>query len=770
MLNVNVKVLFFYFSQSSYHKSFHVKSTPPYIIPIYLNSTAFAADSNYYYYNSDSLKTSSYDYSDSTSSYDYYDDYYHDVYDDKKNAQTDSEKPPHECPMQCKCIFSESQEQNGHEENLIYESNDDYEHEAEESYRKKRTLNSSYDYDDYSYDYSTKSPVAPTKRKYDIYIDCSSQNLNSISYLFAYDFPLDQIISLTKITKDLLFTIEISFQHILKSLIKWFEFLIYLCKMCEYERLFKFLVPFFYPINPLIIFTMLILKKINPPLLMTKSQFKSLKNSINLSNNRFRVLRLDDGFEDLINLRILDISSNNYLRSPSPKYFLKKFRHLEKILMNNLDQINCDQALNSNKLVSIDCKWLRTILYLFKRNVSVIIDKPNRCDVNKLVNSVSLMSRCFRDLYNSYRFTETNQTLLRTDNSKFEFRIEPELNQILIEGDTLELTCKLKKINLLKKFRHRSSNFYKSQIKWFLNEQTQLMISTIYYTKDTPTQIQIVENKSKFKLDDLIESKLIITNTISGQHTGKYSCVAGLYLNEKRLNVNTSRVEIKVLTRHQLNVIEPSVQETKQKSPYCPEIITQTYKGIFKWPRTLANSKITQKCSGANSSAFAIFECKQDGQWSDFMDLSACFFESNLTKYLFGLEKGKKEIDLEEFIRQIISIQSNHNTSVKQSLNKFDVINVQKNRSEVLDSNSWKHEFMFLNDMLSKLNEFYLIQAKLANLEVYGNYFFNVLMEVLGSSIHSTQGIQSDLLSSYLAMHSISANTNRNLKNKKRYK
>lgn len=442
--------------------------------------------------------------------------------------------------------------------------------------------------------------------------------------------------------------------------------------------------------------------------------------------------------------------------------------------MNNLDQINCDQALNSNKLVSIDCKWLRTILYLFKRNISVIIDKPKSCDVNKLVNSVSLMSRCFRDLYNSYRFTESNQTLLSTDNSKFEFRIEPELNQILIEGDTLELTCKLKKINLLKKFRAKSVNFYKSQIKWFFNDQTQLMISTIYYTKDTPTQIQIIENKSKFKLDDLIESKLVISNTISGQHTGRYSCVASLHLNEKRLNLNTSQVEIKVLTRHQLNVIEPSVEETKKKSPYCPEIITQTYKGIFKWPRTLASSKITQKCVGTNASSFAIFECKQDGQWSDYMNLSTCFFESNLTKYLFGLEKSQKEINLEEFIRQIISIQSNHNSSSIQSLNKFDVLNVQKylidlmhrNQSAILNSNSWKHEFMFLNDMLSKLNEFYLIQAKLTNLQVYGNYFFNVLIQVLTSSANKAHGIQSDLLSSYLAMYSISAHTYKNLKNK----
>lgn len=177
-------------------KMYLIKYLIKHLIFIYLLGAAIAAESNYKYHNSDSLSTSSYDYTDSTNSYDYYDDYYNDLYDEQKNTNPGSRKAPYECPLQCKCVFNERQETSGQYINLNDESNDDYEHETEESFRKKRNINSSYDYDDYSYDYSTKSPSIQNKPKYDIYIDCSSQNLNSISYLFSYDFPLDQIVSL----------------------------------------------------------------------------------------------------------------------------------------------------------------------------------------------------------------------------------------------------------------------------------------------------------------------------------------------------------------------------------------------------------------------------------------------------------------------------------------------------------------------------------------------------------------------------------------------
>lgn len=165
-----------------------------YTICIYLMITYLAADSDNYY-NSDLLSTSNYDSSESTSSYDYYDDYYHDTNDAQKNTQSGSEQAPYECPLQCKCIFNQVEEQNDLDENRVDHLND-YEHEMEENFRKKRNSNVSYDYDDYLYDLSTKLPSSKTKKKYQISVDCSNQNLNSISYLFSYDFPLDQIVSL----------------------------------------------------------------------------------------------------------------------------------------------------------------------------------------------------------------------------------------------------------------------------------------------------------------------------------------------------------------------------------------------------------------------------------------------------------------------------------------------------------------------------------------------------------------------------------------------
>lgn len=164
-----------------------------YITCIYLMSPYLASDS-VNYDNSDFLSTSSYDFS--TSSYDYYDDYYHDLNDPQKNTQLDSQHTPYECPLQCKCIFKQMEEPNELDENRIYHSTNDYEHETEEIFRKKRNSNASYDYDDYLYDFSTKLPSSKKNQKYEIYIDCSKQNLNSISYLFSYDFPLDQIVSL----------------------------------------------------------------------------------------------------------------------------------------------------------------------------------------------------------------------------------------------------------------------------------------------------------------------------------------------------------------------------------------------------------------------------------------------------------------------------------------------------------------------------------------------------------------------------------------------
>jgi hypothetical protein len=226
---------------------------------------------------------------------------------------------------------------------------------------------------------------------------------------------------------------------------------------------------------------------------------------------------------------------------------LNIFFHNKRYL-NNLNQINCNTNIPKifhGQINQIDCKWYRTLIYLHKRNISVIINEPLYCDLDFLAHSPSTMSRCFNLIKNGHDGIvvagpeEAASSSAATKNissksyssgdSKFDFKIEPELNQVLIEGDTLELTCRLRKLdnsNIEKqqqfKKRVNLSPFYKSNIKWYLNDRHHLTVSTIYYNKENPTQTQIFETKNRFGGYDIIESKLVVSNTLSAQNSGKF--------------------------------------------------------------------------------------------------------------------------------------------------------------------------------------------------------------------------------------------------------
>ena len=176
------------------------------------------------------------------------------------------------------------------------------------------------------------------------------------------------------------------------------------------------------------------------------------------------------------------------------------------------------------------------MIYLHKRNISVIINEPLYCDIDFLAQSPSTMSRCFNLIKNDHDTPLVEETRIRNvsmthslnGDSRFDFKIEPELNQVLIEGDTLELTCRLRKLddsngeNQPGKKRVHLSQFYKSSIKWYMNDRHHLTASTIYYNKDSPTQIQIFETKNRFGIYEIFESKLVVSNTVSAQSSGNY--------------------------------------------------------------------------------------------------------------------------------------------------------------------------------------------------------------------------------------------------------
>ena len=244
------------------------------------------------------------------------------------------------------------------------------------------------------------------------------------------------------------------------------------------------------------------------------------------------------------------------------------------------------------------------------------------------------------------------------------------------------------------------------------------------------------------------------------------------------LTLNTTWIDIKILNKIELKNIETINKKeknvkNKKNTLYCSEIVTQTYKGVYKWPKTFASNKLTQKCA-TNSSNFVVFECESNGEWSNVIDMSQCDFKSNLTNYLYkltyplaGQENNNKHeslINLEEFIHNIVSIQStdtiSKNTNIssllqkpKTDINMYDIsfiqrfliLNLNANKSVNLQSKSWRHQFIWLNDMLSRLNEFYLRKAShVIDSKAFSSYFFDCLLSIVTNVNNLTSSISED--------------------------
>lgn len=137
---------------------------------------------------------------------DYYDQLEEEEDTSYLNEDEFDDKQPYQCPSQCKCIFNKQDLATISNNDDTNEIVDDYEENLLDDNsirfnRKKRFVsNQTVDYEDDYVDEASQSTQDlnsnSKKLKYDIYVDCSSQNLNSISYLFSDDFPLDQIVSL----------------------------------------------------------------------------------------------------------------------------------------------------------------------------------------------------------------------------------------------------------------------------------------------------------------------------------------------------------------------------------------------------------------------------------------------------------------------------------------------------------------------------------------------------------------------------------------------
>jgi hypothetical protein len=201
--------------------------------------------------------------------------------EEEESSSTEKKSTPYNCPSECKCVFNKVSDDSA----SSHSNNQDEDYQTEKSQKRRRRMVVNYvnetgstedldEENEQDADESSKSGDSGLKHrkenaKYEIHVDCSSQYLSTITNLFDYDFPFEQIIS------------------------------------------------------------------------------------FNLSSNRFKQLKLNDGFEDLKSLRELDLSNNLYLTAMSPRNFLKKFRHLQTIHLDKMSQFKCA----SKTTMKMDCKW-----------------------------------------------------------------------------------------------------------------------------------------------------------------------------------------------------------------------------------------------------------------------------------------------------------------------------------------------------------------------------------------------------------------------------
>nr|QVK45648.1 G protein-coupled receptor [Proales similis] len=377
----------------------------------------------------------------------------------------------------------------------------------------------------------------------------------------------------------------------------------------------------------------------------------------NLSFNNLSALDLPGAFEDMINLKVLDLSHNQHLRAPSPRQFLRKFYNLHEIHLNGL--IQCPL---------LDCEWYRSLLFLHKRNVSIHVDM---CSVKEaVIENVRLLVDCSEALNVSTVATPEDERLL------------PYENQILIEGDQLELVCITKG----------------AQVEWRKDGEP------------VGAWANINEHVNRQKE---VGTKLQLSN-LTVFDSGQYECVA----NE---SVPIRTFQIQVLSLDELTSIPNSTQ-----APKCPSILANTYRGLFEWKQILAGQSAFLNCT-VNPDYQAVLECLPDGEWSPLIDLKSCEFKSNLSRYISHLMDTNESIDLERLFR-LISVRQNENGIDERDLTLLQRLIIEKQNEYAL---------RWLNDIVSNLNSVTMERAQQLEPAIFSLYFFDYIIRS-GISINSS--------------------------------
>ncbi|XP_052121111.1 adhesion G protein-coupled receptor A3 [Frankliniella occidentalis] len=178
-------------------------------------------------------------------------------------------------------------------------------------------------------------------------------------------------------------------------------------------------------------------------------------------------------------------------------------------------------------------------------------------------------------------------------------KIQPKQDQIVFEGDRLQLQCHA-----------------------LLTGLDNPTISWSWGMQDPSLAFQDVHLENVNVSDNGTFQSSLIIDHLTSNHSGQWNCllVSG--------QANHSRTV--------------SVIVISQKTVYCPQTVTRSNKGTYVWPQTVVGFSAELPCEAIGFNSFhkhsAFYECSSEGRWQS-LNTSLCPYASETTRLLQDFSK-----------------------------------------------------------------------------------------------------------------------------------
>ncbi|KAK7870368.1 hypothetical protein R5R35_000539 [Gryllus longicercus] len=366
--------------------------------------------------------------------------------------------------------------------------------------------------------------------------------------------------------------------------------------------------------------------------------FSSMKllQKLNLSRNVIEFID-SDAFGNLTNLKRLDISHNKLQNLGSSVFngleSLERLsvsqNHFVRISEGSFDPLLSLKQLDlSGNPLHCDCKLLWLIEWI--QNSSVKLAPSPKCS-----SPSSLRGQPIRKLSTEHGVLCD----LSLGSSGQQLELKPAHNQVVFEGDPLQLRCSVPSI-----FENRN----------------EVRLTWLWGSQDALSAFEEIEIEDQYYSDrGLIESSLTIKHLLQ-EHSGQWFCqLTSEYGN------HTQAIRVIVIS---------------DKTQYCPQKETVTNKGRFLWPKTVVGFTVELPCKpqepGVATTLKAQYTCSSEGNW-DYLNTSVCPYTSETTKILEQFSHVNLSISTEAILKSATRLK-NFIGNGKQLHDKMDIVFISK--------------------------------------------------------------------------------------------